>query len=78
MVSVDNFTRFLIIAICIMCTNYSTVIKIFLFVCLFVCFVVVVCLSHCIVLVFVAAGPASIKCAGQGNKPPYPAGGMSK
>ncbi|KAL9952114.1 hypothetical protein ACROYT_G039321 [Oculina patagonica] len=23
------------------------------------------------------AGPASIKCAGQGNKPPYPAGGMA-
>ena len=34
--SVDNFTRILIIAIYIMCINYSTVIKIFLFVCFFV------------------------------------------
>ena len=27
---------------------------------------------------FLAAGPSSIKCAGQGNKPPYPSGGMGE
>ena len=27
---------------------------------------------------FPAAGPSSIKCAGQGNKPPYPSGGMGE
>ena len=37
-----------------------------------------VCLFFCFVVLVVVAGPASIKCAGQGNKPPYPAGGMGK
>ena len=27
---------------------------------------------------FLAVGPSSIKCAGQGNKPPYPSGGMGE
>ena len=27
---------------------------------------------------FLAAGPSSIKCAGQGNKPPYPSGGVGE
>lgn len=62
----------------IIITIIIAIIIAFIFIIMIIMIMIMIMIIAFFCFFFLAAGPSSIKCAGQGNKPPYPSGGMGE